>query len=254
VALDVMAFEAIRPLWNNVLMINSSDKLTFMKVCLLKQAILEVLLNCGYEVTTFDADTVFFKNPSDLLMKQIVGYDFAFSHDSEFFPTKFDPNIGCYTVAPSNLTSEIVTTWSSITRNIPQRKFCIALDQVILRNLLKSGQIMHPPFTSRFVMTGLRRVSADRPVLIRHSEGEDMSSICQFQRMKHDIPAQMKNSTPYVMHLACLVGVDKKLAFMRCAGYALIRKEGQCGGQITNITFSKLLSAVRFENCQFGSS
>jgi hypothetical protein len=46
VVLDLMAVEAVRALWNNVIVMNLSCHLTFMKVCVLKQAILEDLLSC----------------------------------------------------------------------------------------------------------------------------------------------------------------------------------------------------------------
>jgi hypothetical protein len=250
VALDLVAFQAVRGLWTNVVVRNWSHHLTFMKVCLLKQAILEVLLGCGCEVTTFDADTVFLKNPCDVFMRGIVGYDFTFQHDVDFVPTYFEPNIGCYTVAPSNLTLSLVALWSTITRNITHEKFRIALDQIILRDLLRSGRVIQSAFKYRFVMTQLRKFSMDRPILIRFFDGKDMSSFCQALRMNRKILAKVQDLQPYVMHLACLVGLSRKLRFMDCAGYSFVDKNGRCLQRMSNITFSKIFYAAHTRGCR----
>jgi hypothetical protein len=42
----------------------------------------------------------------------------------------------------------------------------------------------------------------------------------------YDVLVQAKNPGPHAMHLACQICLCTRLAFMRCAGYPFIDKEG----------------------------
>jgi hypothetical protein len=113
IAIDRESFDLVRPLWPNVLLVNLANSRSFGGVCLLKQAALAILIGCDCEVTTFDGDNVVLKNPCHLLMKSIVGCDFMFQGNQEITTTRFAPNIGVYTVAPSEVTRTLVRVWGN---------------------------------------------------------------------------------------------------------------------------------------------
>jgi hypothetical protein len=250
VAINREAFEAIRPIWDNAIMVNFSCKLTFMQVCLLKQRILEIFLDCECEVTIFDADVVFLKNPCVFFMKQIAGHDFAFQHDHDVVPISFEPNIGVYTIAPSNSTHKVFRVWKSNLHSIDPAKYRVATDQYILRDILSSGRVTHTPLSDCFVMTGLRNTFVEKPISVRFFNGLDMTSYYHVSRMKDERAIQLMNTTPCVMHLSCLAGLHSKLVFMRCAGYSFVDPKNQCSNHPRSVTFWNLFDSARLKECR----
>jgi hypothetical protein len=184
-------------------------------------------------------------------MKQIAGYHFTFQYNRDFLPGVFQPNIGVYTIAPSNLTRKIVRVWKSILHNLNPAKYGVAVDQTILRNLLSSGRVIHTPLSHHFIMTGTGKSLINRPILVRFFDGLDMTSYYHVRRMNSEMAIQVKNSRPYVMHLSFLLGIDRKLLFMKCAGYNFIDTRNRCSILPSNITFSNLLDSVHIKACKW---
>jgi hypothetical protein len=127
-----------------------------------------------------------------------------------------------------------------------ERRLTTAVDQAMLHGLLASSRIYRNS-TGNFVLSEMRGAPVSRPVIVGFFSGVDMPGVCQLPNMADRILADIKDSMPYVLHLACVVGIARKTEFMEAAAYSFVDKSRQCSMNASNLTWGRLMSVFRMK-------
>jgi hypothetical protein len=229
IATDVPVFEIMSPIWPNVLLLNARNYSRFGEFCLLKQAVQAFLVRAGCDVTVFDGDIVFCRNPLKKFASALIGCDFVFQQDqSELDDPSLVINIGVASIAPSTATIQILKVWRRILEETGALGLGTAVDQYRLQDILRSGTWVYDRLKRHFTVRLANWVGVDREIVVGFHSPLDVSNAGQIQRIVPRMVLGILVWKPFVIHLAFLAGLQSKTEFMTAAEYNWVTQDLRC--------------------------
>jgi hypothetical protein len=232
---------------------------SFGGVCFVKEGIMEILANLGFETTVLDGDTVFLGNPIDLFMEYVSINDFVCQLDNvrvlEVDRKSFLMNIGVFSSAPSEMTLRVLRVWRERMRRLGEQETGGgAVDQDLLQMMLYSGRLVFNVSSRQMFSDPAPEMNIGGTVSVGFYSGWKISHLGQLPLLL-DLTLNNRNLTwrPLIFHTTWLFGAKEKSGFMKRSEYPFADERTlNCRTDI-NVSRFGAINWERFAGSKYGS-